>query len=215
MACYCASRQLGHPSRLGCGRGWPHDRQPGACCGPGCGRQRAPCPRSGRHAGSRRAQPPRDSLRLNRGGAASVQVFLVSSADGGRSWSERRNLTVALKANPAPEAFVMPGPPGGVQLQSGRLVVGMYGEDEAKQVQATDYSPLMPRDSSESRSDLGCIAGPLVRGLLRRPRQDVGARVSGGHVAERAGLRRRREPDRAVRRRRHARHVPARAHDGG
>ena len=118
MACYCASRQLGHPSRLGCGRGWPHDRQPGACCGPGCGRQRAPCPRSGRHAGSRRAQPPRDSLRLNRGGAASVQVFLVSSADGGRSWSERRNLTAALKANPAPEAFVMPGPPGGVRLQT-------------------------------------------------------------------------------------------------
>ncbi|EOD29042.1 hypothetical protein EMIHUDRAFT_113922 [Emiliania huxleyi CCMP1516] len=65
-----------------------------------------------------------------------LAVFLVSSADGGRSWSERRNLTAALKANPAPEAFVMPGPPGGVQLQSGRLVVGMYGEDEAKQVRS-------------------------------------------------------------------------------
>jgi len=56
----------------------------------------------------------------------------------------------------------MPGPPGGVRLQSGRLVVGMYGEDEAKQVQTTDYSPPATLPSCPViRPNLGPISAAL------------------------------------------------------
>lgn len=57
------------------------------------------------------------------------QIFVSSSTNGGATWSTRRNVTRELKANPSPKSFVMPGPPGGVQLASGRLIFGLYGED--------------------------------------------------------------------------------------
>lgn len=71
------------------------------------------------------------------------QIFVTSSTDGGMSWSSRRNVTDSLKANLQPAAsppFVMPGPPGGVQVaggaHAGRLVVGIYGADESGQVRS-------------------------------------------------------------------------------
>ena len=63
-----------------------------------------------------------------------TQLFITSSTDGGASWSSRRNLTDSLKANPQTTRFVASGPPGGVQLPSGRLVVGLYGADAAGRV---------------------------------------------------------------------------------
>ena len=54
------------------------------------------------------------------------QVFGSTSPDGGATWTARRNLTAELKPNPDPAAFVATGPPGGVQLASGRLVAGAY-----------------------------------------------------------------------------------------
>lgn len=54
------------------------------------------------------------------------EVFLSSSADGGVHWSPSTNMTAALKPNPDPKAWVATGPPGGVQLASGRLVTAAY-----------------------------------------------------------------------------------------
>jgi hypothetical protein len=65
------------------------------------------------------------------------QLFVSSSLDFGATWSRRRNLTRALKANPQPEAEVMSGPPGGVQLlPSGRMIVGIYGADRDGQIRS-------------------------------------------------------------------------------
>ena len=56
-----------------------------------------------------------------------LQLFSTFSSDEGASWSPRRNLTAALvpALDPA-HAFVATGPPGGLQLASGRLVAAMY-----------------------------------------------------------------------------------------
>ena len=54
------------------------------------------------------------------------ELFVASSADDGVSWSASTNVTSALKPNPDPKAWVASGPPGGVQLPSGRLVTAAY-----------------------------------------------------------------------------------------
>ena len=57
-----------------------------------------------------------------------LQLFSTFSSDEGASWSPRRNLTAMLvpaALDPA-HAFVATGPPGGLQLASGRLVAAMY-----------------------------------------------------------------------------------------
>ena len=57
-----------------------------------------------------------------------LQLFSTFSSDEGATWSPRRNLTAALvpaSLDPA-HAFVATGPPGGLQLASGRLVAAMY-----------------------------------------------------------------------------------------
>eukprot|EP00900_Chrysochromulina_parva_P022067 jgi/Chrpa1/4494/Chrysochromulina_OHIO_Genome00018008-RA len=55
------------------------------------------------------------------------EVFVTRSTDGGESWGASTNLTASLKLELDPESiFVATGPPGGVQLASGRLVGGFY-----------------------------------------------------------------------------------------
>ena len=69
-----------------------------------------------------------------------TQIFVTSSTDGGASWSSRRNMTDVLKPSQDPTAFVASGPPGGVQLPSGRLVAGLYGADATGQVRPRGWS---------------------------------------------------------------------------
>ena len=54
------------------------------------------------------------------------EVFVASSDTDGASWSPSTNLTATLKPNPDPKSWVATGPPGGVQLPSGRLVTAAY-----------------------------------------------------------------------------------------
>ena len=54
------------------------------------------------------------------------QVFVSRSSDHGGTWTPRENLTAQLKPNPDPAAWIATGPPGGVQLASGRLVAAIY-----------------------------------------------------------------------------------------
>lgn len=54
------------------------------------------------------------------------QVFVTSSTDAGKTWSVATNQTLQLKPNPDPSAWVATGPPGGVQLATGRLVTAAY-----------------------------------------------------------------------------------------
>lgn len=54
------------------------------------------------------------------------QVYYTASADGGATWSDSTNLTATLKPTSDPDAFVGTGPPGGVQLASGRLIFALY-----------------------------------------------------------------------------------------
>ena len=55
------------------------------------------------------------------------EVFVTRSTDGGESWGPSTNLTASLKLELDPKStFVATGPPGGVQLASGRLVGGFY-----------------------------------------------------------------------------------------
>ena len=54
------------------------------------------------------------------------QVFVTSSMDAGKTWSAPTNQTMQLKPNPDPSSWVATGPPGGVQLASGRLVTAAY-----------------------------------------------------------------------------------------
>ncbi len=55
------------------------------------------------------------------------EVFVTRSTDGGQSWGPSTNLTASLKLELDPtNTFVATGPPGGVQLASGRLVGAFY-----------------------------------------------------------------------------------------
>lgn len=57
------------------------------------------------------------------------QVWVVTTADGGETWSAPRDLTGALGIRPIPGTFHVThgcGPGTGIQLQSGRLVVPAY-----------------------------------------------------------------------------------------
>ena len=49
-----------------------------------------------------------------------VETWLIRSSDNGQSWSEPVNLTAAI-------GVLALGPPGGVQLSSGRLVMAVHG----------------------------------------------------------------------------------------
>lgn len=55
------------------------------------------------------------------------ETFVTRSKDGGRSWGPSTNLTSSLKLQLDPtKPFVATGPPGGLQLDSGRLVGAFY-----------------------------------------------------------------------------------------
>jgi len=64
------------------------------------------------------------------------QVFVASSIDEGKSWGPSSNLTAQLKPNPDPKGWIATGPPGGVQLASGRLVTAAYYNRVDKQTRA-------------------------------------------------------------------------------
>ena len=64
------------------------------------------------------------------------ELFVTSSRDGGATWAAPTNVTAALKPNPDPEAWVATGPPGGVQLPSGRLVTAAYYNRADQQTRA-------------------------------------------------------------------------------
>ena len=51
-----------------------------------------------------------------------VETWLIRSSDNGQSWSAPVNLTAAI-------GVLALGPPGGVQLNSGRLVMAVHGAD--------------------------------------------------------------------------------------
>ena len=56
-----------------------------------------------------------------------METFVTHSTDGGHSWGPSTNLTGALKLQLDPaRPFVATGPPGGLQLDSGRLVAAFY-----------------------------------------------------------------------------------------
>jgi hypothetical protein len=63
------------------------------------------------------------------------EIFVTSSPDGA-TWTASTNLTTELKPNPDPSAWVATGPPGGVQLPSGRLVTAAYYNRPDKQTRA-------------------------------------------------------------------------------
>jgi len=55
------------------------------------------------------------------------EIFVTRSTDGGLTWGASANLTAALAFTLDPtNAFAASGPPGGLQLPSGRLIGAMY-----------------------------------------------------------------------------------------
>jgi sialidase-1 len=64
------------------------------------------------------------------------QVFVTNSEDEGKSWGISSNVTAQLKQNPDPKGWIATGPPGGVQLASGRLVTAAYYNRADKQTRA-------------------------------------------------------------------------------
>ena len=51
-----------------------------------------------------------------------TEVFSLQSSDDGATWVDLRNITAAVRE---PQwGFTGSGPPGGIQLPSGRLVIG-------------------------------------------------------------------------------------------